>query len=72
MGIKTLNLLSGLTFVSPERWGNQKIFRNNLVCNAFHFGTVEGNDARLVTWEGYQRERTSIPLWSHYNDGANL
>ena len=39
-----------------------------------HFisGTVEGNDARAVMWEGYQLERTSIPLWSHYSDGTKL
>ena len=39
-----------------------------------HFisGTVEGNYARAVMWEGYQLERTSIPLWSHYNDGRKL
>ena len=23
-------------------------------------------------WEGYQFERTSIPLWSHYSDGTEL
>ena len=23
-------------------------------------------------WEGYQLERTSIPLWSHYSDGTKL
>ena len=39
-----------------------------------HFisGTVEGNDARAVMWYGHQLERTSIPLWSHYNDGTQL
>ena len=39
-----------------------------------HFisGTVEGNGARAVMWEGYQLERTSIPLWSHYKDGTKL
>ena len=39
-----------------------------------HFisGAVEGNGARAVMWEGYQLERTSIPLWSHYNDGTKL
>ena len=39
-----------------------------------HFisGTVEGNDARAVMWEGYQLERISIPLWSHYSDGTKL
>ena len=39
-----------------------------------HFisGTVEGNGARAVMWEGYQLERTSIPLWSHYSDGTKL
>ena len=39
-----------------------------------HFisGTLEGNDARAVMWEGYQLERTSIPLWSHYSDGTKL
>ena len=34
-------------------------------------GTAEWNDARAVMWEGYQLERTSIPLWSHYNNGTN-
>ena len=39
-----------------------------------HFisGAVEGNGARAVMWEGYQLERTSIPLWSHYSDGTKL
>ena len=39
-----------------------------------HFisGTVEGNGAREVMWEGYQLERTSIPLWSHDSDGTKL
>ena len=39
-----------------------------------HFisGTVEGNDARAVMWEGYQLERTSVPLWSLYSDGTKL
>ena len=39
-----------------------------------HFisGTIEGNDARAVMWEGYQLERTSIPPWSHYSDGTKL
>ena len=39
-----------------------------------HFisGTVEGNDARAVMWEGCQLERTSIPLWSNYSDGTKL
>ena len=39
-----------------------------------HFisGTVEGNGARAVMWEGYQLECTSIPLWSHYSDGTKL
>ena len=39
-----------------------------------HFisGTVEGNDARAVMWQGHQLERTSIPLWSHYSDGTQL
>ena len=39
-----------------------------------HFisGTVEGNGARAVMWEGYQLERTSIHLWSHYKDGKKL
>ena len=39
-----------------------------------HFisGTVEGNGARAVMWEGYQFEPTSIPLWSHYSDGTKL
>ena len=23
-------------------------------------------------WEGYQLERTLIPLWSHYSDGTQL
>ena len=23
-------------------------------------------------WKGYQLERTSIPLWSHYSDGTEL
>ena len=23
-------------------------------------------------WEGYQLERTSIPLWSHYSDGTKF
>ena len=35
-------------------------------------GTVEGNDARAVIWYGHQLERTSIPLWSYYNDGTQL
>ena len=35
-------------------------------------GTVEGNDVRAVVWDGYQLERTSIPLWSHYSDGTKL
>ena len=41
---------------------------------AMHFisGTVEGNGARAVMWEGYQLECTSIPLWSHYIDGTKL
>ena len=41
---------------------------------AVHFisGTVEGNDARAVMWEGYQLECTSIPLWSRYSDGTKL
>ena len=39
-----------------------------------HFisGSVEGNGARAVMWEGYQLERTSIPSWSHYKDGTKL
>ena len=38
----------------------------------FISGTVERNDARTVMWEGYQLERTSIPLWSHYNEDTKL
>ena len=38
----------------------------------FISGTVEGNDAKAVMWEGYQLERTSIPLWSHYSEGTKL
>ena len=39
-----------------------------------HFisGTIEGNDARAVMWEGYQLEHTSIPLWLYFNDGTKL
>ena len=41
---------------------------------AVHFisGTLEGNDARAVIWEGCQLERSCIPLWSHYSDGTKL
>ena len=36
------------------------------------FGTVEGNDARAVMWEGYQLERISTPLSLRYSDGTTL
>ena len=40
---------------------------------AEHFisGTVEGNDARAVMWEGYQLERTLTPLLLRYSDGKH-
>ena len=36
------------------------------------FGTVKGNDARAVMWEGYQLERISTPLSLRYSDGTTL
>ena len=36
------------------------------------FGTVEGNDARAVMWEGYQLECILTPLSLRYSDGTTL
>ena len=52
--------------------GQSKDYLKFMYVMHFISGTVEGNGARAVMWEGYQLERTSIHSWSHYKDGKKL
>ena len=72
MGFRTLNLLSGLPLFSMKDWAIKRYYITTEYPVHFISGAVERNDARPIIWEGYQLERTSISLQSHYSNGTKL